>query len=428
MEYKKEKNKKFAEIKIIEEYFNKESIALAVSGGPDSTALMFIFSKSKKIKKDNVTILVVDHGLRKNSSDEANLVKRNAIKIGFKCKILKWAGAKPSSGIQEAARKARYNLMLSWCEKNNIKKLFLAHHLDDQVETFLMRLSKGSGVDGLTSMSKNTIISNLNLIRPFLEISKNRLIEIANSSRLEWVTDPSNLNLSYQRSRMRKLMPSLSKEGIDSHHINLVIKRMDSVKQALKDIVDIDISKFVKNMNDISYSLSYEAINKLSPEILLRILERIIMVASGSVYPAKRTKVEGILSWLSSDNSIRAKTLGGVVIRKRKDYVIFYRELKGCQTSEIVYPLTSRYLTWDNRFYIKLNKSKKVEVRCLGDEGVSIMKSKKILKKQGLSNIPLSAWKSAPSLWSKKRLISVPSLGYCVADDFKIYLKSVRQP
>ena len=147
---KKEINKSFTEIGLVEKYYESKPIALAVSGGPDSTALMFLISKSKKIKKNDVTILTVDHALRKESKNEVDLVKSNAKRIGFKCKILKWNGVKPSSGIQEAARKARYSLMLSWCEKNSVNKLFLAHHLDDQVETFLMRLSKGSGVDGLS--------------------------------------------------------------------------------------------------------------------------------------------------------------------------------------------------------------------------------------------------------------------------------------
>ena len=165
-----------SEVNLVEEYFDTNPIALAVSGGPDSTAMMFIVSKSIKIQKKNVTVLIVDHDLRKDSRKEANLVMRNAKKIGFKYKILKWKGLKPLSSIQESARKARYDMMISWCEKNNVKKLFLAHHMDDQVETFLMRLSKGSGIDGLSSMSKTSLKANVNIIRPFLEIPKTKLV------------------------------------------------------------------------------------------------------------------------------------------------------------------------------------------------------------------------------------------------------------
>ena len=420
--------KNFSEVKLLDIYACSEPIALAVSGGPDSTALMFLVSQSKGFKNNNVTILVVDHSLRKDSANEAKMVFSNAKNLGFKCKILKWRGDKPLAGIQEAARIARYNLMASWCEKNNIDTLFLAHHLGDQVETFLMRLSKGSGVDGLSSMNKISSYSNITLVRPFLEVSKKNLIKIAEASKLKWISDPTNLNSQFQRARIRKILPVLSREGIDPHHINLVIKRMESAKQALNDITTIHISSFVKNMSDISYSLSYECFSILPKEILLRILERLIMVSSGSIYPSRRTKLESILSWLEKGGGVSAKTLSGAIIRKRKDYIIFYRELKGCQSKPVIHPLTNRYLSWDNRFKIKLNKSKKIEVKALGDEGIKILKSKKILKKQGLNNIPLSAWKSAPGLWSKKRLISVPSLGYCVSDDFKVYIKSTRQP
>jgi tRNA(Ile)-lysidine synthase len=420
--------KNFSEIKLLDRYASSEPMAVAVSGGPDSTALMFLVSQSKSFKNNNVTILVVDHSLRKDSANEARMVCSNAKTLGFKYKILQWRGDKPLAGIQEAARIARYNLMSSWCENNNIDTLFLGHHLGDQVETFLMRLSKGSGIDGLSSMSKISSYSNTTLVRPFLEVSKKNLIEIAKASKLKWISDPTNLNSQFQRARIRRILPILSKEGIDPHHINLVIKRMESAKQALNDITTIHISSFVKNMSDISYSLSYGCFSILPMEILLRILERLIMVASGSIYPPRRAKVESILSWLEKGGGVSAKTLSGTIIRRRKDYIIFYRELKGCQSQPVINPLTNRYLSWDNRFKIKLNKSKKIEVKALGDEGIKILKSKKILKKQGLNNIPLSAWKSVPGLWSKKRLISVPSLGYCVSDDLKVYIKSIRQP
>ena len=253
--------------------------------------------------------------------------------------------------------------MSSWCENNNIDTLFLGHHLGDQVETFLMRLSKGSGIDGLSSMSKISSYSNTTLVRPFLEVSKKNLIEIAKASKLKWISDPTNLNSQFQRARIRRILPILSKEGIDPHHINLVIKRMESAKQALNDITTIHISSFVKNMSDISYSLSYEVFNKLSPEILLRILERINY---GSVWVClSRERAQGRkYSFLVRERGgVSAKTLSGTIIRRRKDYIIFYRELKGCQSQPVINPLTNRYLSWDNRFKIKLNKSKKIEVK-----------------------------------------------------------------
>ena len=174
------KNKKpmkdLPEVKLFNKYIDGKSIALAVSGGPDSTAMMQIAAFSKKIKNSNVTVIVVDHGLRKESKNESKIVCQNAKLLGFKFKILKWDGVKPKTRIQEIARKTRYKLITSWCKKKGIEKLFLAHHLDDQVETFFMRLGKGSGVDGLAVMSFVTEISTLKLVRPFLEIPKTRSV------------------------------------------------------------------------------------------------------------------------------------------------------------------------------------------------------------------------------------------------------------
>ena len=423
------KNKKpikdLPEVKLFNKYIDNKPIALAVSGGPDSTAMMQIAALSKKLKNSNVTVIVVDHGLREESKNEANIVGQNAKLLGFKFKILKWDGVKPKTRIQEIARKTRYKLMTSWCKKKGIEKLFLAHHLDDQVETFLMRLGKGSGVDGLAVMNYVTEISSLKLVRPFLEIPKTRFIKILSITNLEWISDPSNFNSDYKRSRIRKILPILSKEGINSKQIGLVIKRMRSVKDALNAQTDILLKKYLSNVHNVAYFLNKELLkDEKEKEILLRVLEKIFMNISGSIYPPRRNKLENILSWILENNNVKARTLTGVVVRKRKSELIFYREPDDCYKSVNIRPLTSRYSCWDDRFFLKANKSNDLQIRALGDVGIKILKEEKILKRQGFQNVPLSAWKTVPGVWSKKRLISVPTLGYCRQKDLKIYIKS----
>ncbi len=423
------KNKKsmkdLPEVKLFNKYIDDKPIALAVSGGPDSTAMMQIAALSKKLKNNNVTVIVVDHGLREESKNEANIVGQNAKLLGFKFKILKWDGVKPKTRIQEIARKTRYKLMTSWCKKKGIEKLFLAHHLDDQVETFLMRLGKGSGVDGLAVMNYVTEISSLKLVRPFLEIPKTRFIKILSITNLEWISDPSNFNSDYKRSRIRKILPILSKEGINSKQIGLVIKRMRSAKDALNTQTNILLKKYLSNVDNVAYFLNKELLKDVKEkEILIRVLEKIFMNISGSIYPPRRNKLENIISWILKNNNIKAKTLTGVVVRKRKSELIFYREPDDCYKSVNIRPLTSRYSCWDDRFFLKANKSNDLQIRALGDVGIKILKEEKILKRQGFQNVPLSAWKTVPGVWSKKRLISVPTLGYCKQKDLKIYIKS----
>ena len=315
--------------------------------------------------------------------------------------------------------------MTSWCKKKGIEKLFLAHHLDDQVETFLMRLGKGSGVDGLAVMNFVTETSSLKLVRPFLEIPKTRFIEILGITNLEWISDPSNFNSDYKRSRIRKILPILSKEGINSKQIGLVIKRMRSAKHALNSQTNTLLKKYLSNVDNVAYFLNKELFKDAKEkEILLRVLEKIFMNISGSIYPPRRNKLENILSWIAKDNNVAAKTLTGVVVRKRKSEFIFYREPEECYKSVNIRPLTSRYSCWDDRFFLKANKSNNLQIRALGDIGITILKEERILKRQGFQNVPLSAWKTVPAVWSKKRLISVPTLGYCKRKDLKIYIKS----
>lgn len=295
--------------------------------------------------------------------------------------------------------------MTSWCKKEGIEKLFLAHHLDDQVETFLMRLGKGSGVDGLAVMNFLTETSSLQLVRPFLEMPKNRFSDILDLSNLKWISDPSNFNLNYKRSRIRKVLPVLSKEGINSKQIGLVIKRMRSAKDALNSQTEILLEKYLSNIQDIAYFLNKNLFQETKEnEILFRVLEKIIMNISGSIYPPRRKKLENILIWLLKENNTSAKTLDGVIIRKRKGEFIFYREPDDCYKSANIRPLTSKYSCWDDRFFIKANKSNNFEIRALGDAGTKILKEKKLLKRQGFQNVPLSAWKTAPGIWSKKDL------------------------
>ena len=423
------KNKKIEkdlpEVKLLDKYIEDEMIALAVSGGPDSTAMMYIASLSKKIKKDKVIVVVVDHGLREGSADEAKIVSENAKKLGFKFKTLKWDGLKPNTRIQELARKNRYHLITKWCKTKKINKIFLAHHLDDQIETFLMRLAKGSGVDGLASMDFLSKISDSYLVRPFLEIPKERLLNILDSSKLRWINDPSNFNMNFKRSRIREITPILAKEGIDSKQISHVIKRMRSASKSLNAQAKIIINKYIHDFKNIAYFLDKKILIEVEDEeILLRVIEKIIMNISGSIYPARGFKLKNILFWFFREDKVTAKTLNGVVIRKRKNDFIFYRELNDCDKSAGIKILTSKYVCWDNRFSLRANMSKNLEVRALGNAGISILKEKKILKRQGYKGVPLSAWKTAPGVWSKKRLISMPTLGYTEKKGLKIYIKT----
>ena len=192
----------------------KEDLAVAVSGGPDSLALAYLtkcYSLKNKIK---VKYYIVNHKLRKESSLEAETVKKVLKKIDIQCTILNWNGKKPSKNIQATARDKRYSLLANECKKNNIKYLLLGHHLNDLFENFLIRIVRGSGLNGLISFSKNTKYrdQDLNIIRPLLNLEKKDLLYISNEVFSFFVKDPSNINEDYKRTRIRNLLTHLKKK------------------------------------------------------------------------------------------------------------------------------------------------------------------------------------------------------------------------
>ena len=256
----------------------KEDLAVAVSGGPDSLALAYLtkcYSLKNKIK---VKYYLVNHMLRKEATLEAETVKKILKKIDIQCTILNWNGKKPSKNIQATARDKRYSLLANECKKNNIKYLLLGHHLNDLFENFLIRIARGSGLNGLISFSKNTKYrdQNLNIIRPLLNLEKKDLLYISNEVFSFFVKDPSNINEDYKRTRIRNLLYSLEKEGLDIKKLKLTINNLKDSDKSIKFYVDKNLKKnvvFLKRKN--TYILSYNFFDQ-SHEIIFRSLTKLI--------------------------------------------------------------------------------------------------------------------------------------------------------
>ena len=236
------KNKKI--LKIFKEFSTslniKENIAVAVSGGPDSLALAFLAKCYALKNRIEAKYFIVDHKLRKRSSLEATIVRNNLKKIDVNCKILKWNGKKPVKNIQSLARNKRYFLLASECKKNNIKNLLLGHHLDDMSENFLIRIVRGSGLNGLISFNKKTTYKdqNLDILRPLLNLEKKDLIYISKKVLNFFIKDPSNINEDYKRTRIRNLLQSLEKEGLDKKKLILTINNLKDTDESIRFYVN----------------------------------------------------------------------------------------------------------------------------------------------------------------------------------------------
>src|SRR5712691_2857398 len=188
-------------------------VAVAVSGGPDSMALILLAQRWARQRGGEAWALTVDHGLRPESAEEARTVAGWLASRAVPHEILVWAGEKPATGIQEAAREARYRLLAQWCRGHGVLHLLTAHHREDQVETHLIRRRAGSGIDGLAGMSAVRELAGCRLVRPLLAVPRARLLALLAQEDQPFLHDPSNLNPAFERARLR-LHPAIIPEDV----------------------------------------------------------------------------------------------------------------------------------------------------------------------------------------------------------------------
>ncbi len=207
------------------------AVLIAVSGGPDSTALLYLVSHwAARVGGPAVYAATVDHGLRPESAAEAAAVGALAAKLGVPHATLRWTGPKPETRLQERAREARYELLVTHARKIGAEGLVVAHHLDDQAETVLMRLTRGSGISGLAGMAAVSARDGLTLLRPLLEATKAELVAVCDAAGLAYARDPSNADEAYTRVRLRKV---LADEGLDAAGLARLARRAAQVEDAL---------------------------------------------------------------------------------------------------------------------------------------------------------------------------------------------------
>jgi len=305
----------------------KKKLAVAVSGGADSLALAYLTKCYSLKNKLNVKYFIVDHKLRKESSLEAKTVKIVLNKIDVQCKILRWNGKKPFKNIQAVARDKRYALLADACKKHNIKYLLLGHHADDLYENFLIRLVRGSGLKGLISFGKNTKYKdqNLNILRPLLDLKKNDLLHISKKVFNFFVQDPSNINKDYKRTRIRGLLESLEKEGLDTKKLKLTIENLKNSDKSIKFYVDRNLEKnlvFLKSKN--TYILNNNFFDQ-SYEIIFRSLTQIIQKTGKKYYPVRGKSIIGLIKGITAKSFIKV-TLGGCFIERVNETILICEE------------------------------------------------------------------------------------------------------
>ena len=290
--------------------------AVAVSGGGDSLALMHLLAGWAKAKdRPKPVVLVVDHALRKGSAAEAKKAATAARKAGLPVHILTRKGARPKSGIEAMARDARYSLMGRWLKRHDIAHLYVGHTLDDQAETFLLRLGRGSGLDGLSAMRTLAPFpvpgfEDLSLVRPLLGIGRINLRDYLKTRRQEWLEDPMNSETRFARSRIRALLPVLEAAGLSSARIADAAAHLARARAALELATEAVLARAARP-DGKHVALDAKALAAAPREIGLRVLAALLMAVSGEAYRPRFEALERLFDRIAQGKLGNGATLHG---------------------------------------------------------------------------------------------------------------------
>lgn len=309
-------------------------IAIGVSGGPDSMALLHMLCQNTS-SSIQIHALIVNHDLRPDSEDEAKNVY-NTVKEWNNVlpHILKWEGEKPETGKLEAARYARFSLLQNYCEAHDIHTLYLAHHLDDQAETFLFRLAKGSGLDGLAGMAKEKELTpDLTLVRPLLNYTKEKILSYCEEHNVPFIKDPTNKNTSYMRPRLRESREALEREGLTNQRLATTAKRLLRVRTALEQMTNTiwsDIHTYEdEEESSPLLKLNLDTLSSFPEEIRLRILQKSIdFLMPDKPYPPRLEKVERLCDILFQEPDFTQRTLSGLIFKRKKEKNVVFLHIR----------------------------------------------------------------------------------------------------
>ena len=320
----KDLNKSYLNFKEKLDKIKKKSFLLAISGGPDSLALAALSKAYSYERKAKFYYLMINHNIRKNSTKEAQQVKSLLKKNDISLKILT-NQKKIDRNIQGQARNIRYEMISNFCKKNKINIVLTAHNFEDQVETFFIRLSRGSGLTGLSSMKMMSKLSNnLKLFRPFLDTKKKVLIKISKIIFKKFIKDPSNQNNFYLRTKIRNLKLPLEKSGINYEQITKSINNLASSKATLDEYyAKISKEVMIRSRHKITFNLN--KFNKYNNEIKIMLINDAIKFLKKNYYNPRAIKVQNLIDSFTKPNCEKM-TLGGCFFVKKNDFLTLTSE------------------------------------------------------------------------------------------------------
>jgi tRNA(Ile)-lysidine synthase len=385
-------------------------IALAVSGGGDSLALLDCIDRWRRSRgaPPDVIALTVDHGLRQSSPTDAATVASICRERGVEAKILRWPGPKPQGDIEAAARAARYRLLLGGAREAGASHLLLAHHRDDQAETLLLRLARGSGLFGLAAMRREIAVDRVMIFRPLLGIARARLAETVAVAGLQPLEDVMNTDPRFARARLRRIMPLLAADGIDSAGLAATAGRLAEAAEALDSAAGGLIAAAVDCDDMATVAITPERFFGAPAAVWLRSFVRLLLAVGGELYPPRHERLRDLAEAMKSrEGGARFKrTLAGAVVEWRGGRLVIYREIGRNGLPEIRLEPGFQGI-WDHRFDIALGSDAPGGLRlaALGETGRRALGARAGLHAAG-------ALAALPAFWRGDKVRAVPALGY----------------
>jgi len=400
-----------------------DNVIVAVSGGSDSLALLHLVyrwqSDIRPPRKLRLIAVTVDHGLRTESKLETRLVREGGRAIGIEHRSVSWRGHKPASAIQDAARIARYRLLAEVTHRLPGRSVVLTGHTrDDQAETLLMRLARGSGPEGLAGIAVHTTTYGCDVSRPILDLSRSALQDYLRSLNIEWLNDPSNEEMAFERVRVRHNGSARYALGLEDAALARTARRMARANTALDHIADQTLCDLTQQNIDLRRYGVFTWCDKcreLPDEIAIRVLRRVIWRLGGQGDLPALGQTEKLFADISA-KGFRGATLAGCrCVPKQTGNAIqalFFRE-SGRAALPVLRLCAPATAIWDRRFRIKFHTST-AEAATIAAVGSNLS----ILRQEGASTcpeicqIPAEILRTLPGLYVGNELVAAPSLGW----------------